>query len=213
MTLLQILRLFDKRWNDMWNEVHAAAFCLDPEYNYMDHKANDDAYEGLLKMIGHVHGKDSPEAAKAVEQFGKFKNREGIFAWDMIWKAAKTMRGGEWWLQNGGCVKELQQVAVRVLSAPVSSSAGERNWSTYGFIISDLRTRLTSERAEKLVYVHMNSRATKKVKKLDYVSEAFEWDEPSLAWLAEEFEWKGVENDEDEVRCDDDGQRAETVAV
>jgi hypothetical protein len=45
--------------------------------------------------------------------------------------------------------------------------------TTYGLVIRDLRTRLTSERAEKLVYVHMNGRALHKVKKLDYVSEAF----------------------------------------
>ena len=87
------------------------------------------------------------------------------------------------------------------------------NWSTYGLVISDLRTRLTSERAEKLVYVHMNSRALRKVKKLDYVSEAFEWDEESLAWVNEEFKWEGVEVEDEEVRCDDQGQKVVQVEV
>ncbi|KAH9309629.1 hypothetical protein KI387_026745, partial [Taxus chinensis] len=35
-----------------------------------------------------------------------------------------------------------------------SSSASERNWSTYGWIHSVKRNRLTSARAEKLVAVH-----------------------------------------------------------
>ena len=109
--------------------------------------------------------------------------------------------------------RELQKVAVQVLSAPVSSGAGERNWSTYGLVISDLRTRLTSERAEKLVYFHMNSRALHKVKKLDYVSEAFEWDEESLAWVNEEFNWEGVEVEDEEVRCNDQGQKVVQVEV
>ncbi len=197
----------------MYNEVQGAAFCLDPEYNYMNHTENQDAYEGLLKMIARTYGKDSPKAAAAIQQYSTFKNRTGILAWGMIWQAAKNMRAGEWWLQNGGGVKELQKVAVRVLSAPVSSGAGERNWSTFGLIISDLRTRLTSERAEKLVYVHMNGRALRKVKKLDYISDAFEWDEESLTWVNEEFAWKGVEEENEEVRCDDEGQAIVQVEV
>ncbi|KAH9327843.1 hypothetical protein KI387_043777, partial [Taxus chinensis] len=34
------------------------------------------------------------------------------------------------------------------------SSASERNWSTYGWLHSVKRNRLTSARAEKLVAVH-----------------------------------------------------------
>ena len=59
----------------------------------------------------------------------------------------------------------------------------------------------------------MNSRAVNKVKRPDYVSEAFEWDEASLAWLEEEFSWLGVENEEEEVRCDDAGQKIDSVSV
>jgi len=42
-----------------------------------------------------------------------------------------------------------------VLSAPVAAGAGEKNWSTYGHIVSDLCTSWTSEQAKKLVFMHI----------------------------------------------------------
>jgi hypothetical protein len=38
-------------------------------------------------------------------------------------------------------VPELVKVAVRALSAPIAAGAGERNQSTYGFIVSRLRKK------------------------------------------------------------------------
>jgi DNA polymerase III delta subunit len=42
---------------------------------------------------------------------------------------------------------------------------------------------------------------------------AFEWDEESLAWVNEEFKWEGVEVEDEEVRCDDQGQKVVQVEV
>ncbi len=53
----------------------------------------------------------------------------------------------------------------------------------------------------------------RKVKKLDYVSKASEWDEESLAWVNQEFKWEGVEVEDEEVRCDDQGQKVMQVEV
>ena len=108
---------------------------------------------------------------------------------------------------------ELQKVAVRVLSAPVAAGAGERNWSTYGHIVSDLRTSLTSERAKKLVFIHMNSRVIAKTRRVDYVSDTFKWDAASMEWAAEAFLWKEKRSAEDEVPCDDAGKIIETTKL
>lgn len=59
-----------------------------------------------------------------------------------------------WWKFHGKDTPELKLLAIRLLSQIASSSAAERNWSTYGFIHSIKRNRLTSKRAEKLVGVH-----------------------------------------------------------
>jgi len=50
----------------------------------------------------------------------------------------------------------LKALALKLLGQPTSSSSCERNWSTYGFINSALRNRLTPPHAEDLVFVHNN---------------------------------------------------------
>jgi hypothetical protein len=55
---------------------------------------------------------------------------------------------------HGDDAPEIQHLAIRLLSQIASSSAAERNWSTYSFIHSIKRNRLSSKRAEKLVAVH-----------------------------------------------------------
>ncbi|GJW24493.1 hypothetical protein Tco_0038304 [Tanacetum coccineum] len=52
----------------------------------------------------------------------------------------------------------LQALAFRVLPQPTSSSCSERNWSTYSFVNSLRRNKLTPKRAEDLVFVHNNLR-------------------------------------------------------
>ena len=59
-----------------------------------------------------------------------------------------------WWTWHGRDTPELKILASRLLSQVASFSAAERNWSTYSYIHSIKRNRLTSKRAEKLVTVH-----------------------------------------------------------
>ncbi|GJS99369.1 hAT dimerization domain, ribonuclease H-like domain protein [Tanacetum coccineum] len=49
-------------------------------------------------------------------------------------------------------------LAFRLLGQPSSSSCVERNWSTYAFIHSLRRNKLTTSRAQDLVYIHNNLR-------------------------------------------------------
>jgi len=56
-----------------------------------------------------------------------------------------------------------------------SSSAAQRNWSTYDFIHTKKRNRLTEERARDLVYVHSNLRLLDNIQAVNYVETAVEW--------------------------------------
>ena len=64
----------------------------------------------------------------------------------------------KWWSNHGQSIPLLQKIALKLLNQPASSSCCERNWSTYGFIHSMKRNKLTPERAEDLVFVHCNLR-------------------------------------------------------
>ena len=62
------------------------------------------------------------------------------------------------WINHGQSVPLLQKIALKLLNQPASSSCCERNWSTYSFMHSMKRNKLTPERAEDLVFVHSNLR-------------------------------------------------------
>ncbi|KAL1194379.1 hypothetical protein V5N11_017847 [Cardamine amara subsp. amara] len=69
-----------------------------------------------------------------------------------------TMEPKFWWANFGAQTPLLQTLAFKVLGQPSSSSCAERNWSTYSFIHSLKRNKLTTSRAQDLVYIHNNLR-------------------------------------------------------
>ncbi|KAK8573379.1 hypothetical protein V6N13_100179 [Hibiscus sabdariffa] len=71
---------------------------------------------------------------------------------------ATTMSPISWWSTYGSKTPELVEIAIRVLSQPISSSSTERVWSTYSYIHNIKRNRLNAKCAEKLVFIHSNIR-------------------------------------------------------
>lgn len=63
-----------------------------------------------------------------------------------------------WWVNHGQSIPVLLSLALKLVNQPASFSCCERNWSTYSFINSMKRNKLTPERAEDLVFVHNNLR-------------------------------------------------------
>jgi hypothetical protein len=177
-TKARVKQLLSDRWDDLHSELHGAGLCLDPEFHDIDHyQANEgQPYWDLFAIVHKVYGNDD-RADKALEQFSNYTNKIGMWGNEKIFRSAKNMPAWTWWQQWKGRVPELAKVAMRVLSQVSGAGAGERNWSTYGFIMSDLRNRLAPGRAEKLVYVHYNKRAVQRVKRVDYAESFFKWSE------------------------------------
>lgn len=65
----------------------------------------------------------------------------------------------------------LYQVAKPTIEMVCSSAASERGWSTFRFIHSRLRNRLTNERVKKLVFVYTNCAMLDQEDKFDYIFE------------------------------------------
>ena len=72
-----------------------------------------------------------------------------------------------------------------------SSSAAERNWSTYDFIHSKTRNRLTEKRATDLVYAHSNLRIMHTVTSVAYTEATVEWEQ----WAVEESDPESDSNE------------------
>ncbi|CAI9289026.1 unnamed protein product [Lactuca saligna] len=78
-----------------------------------------------------------------------------------------TMEPKNWWVNFGAQTPFLQTLAFRLLGQPSFSSCAECNWSTYAFIHSLKRNKLTTIRAQDLVYIHNNLRILSRTLKDD----------------------------------------------
>lgn len=173
---MQVKHAYDERWKKGHTVLHSIAFALDPEYLYVDMSKNPEVALDVIKYIDIYHGKGTLKAVKAAAQYGTFRACQGIFARETVRAAAAHMPAHLWWNTWGGTVEELKEIAVRVLAQPVGAGAGERNWSTYSFIVDKRRNRLSVDRARKLVFVHFNVRLLRKVHAVDYEAEYFAWE-------------------------------------
>ena len=62
----------------------------------------------------------------------------------------------EWWFMYGNHALTLRNLALKVLSQTASSSACERNWSTFALIHTKQRNRLAYPRLQQLVFCYYN---------------------------------------------------------
>ena len=156
----QVRPIIQRRWDRMNTPLHMAAYAINPKW-YVERAGRvppiDDAEvkNGFLDAIGKMYSEE--EGAKLRRQFVQFASLSGPFnkrgaRVDRIDLGQDDPIG--WWRIYGDGAPELKHLAIRLLSQIASSSAAERNWSTYSFIHSIKRNRLTSRRAEKLVAVH-----------------------------------------------------------
>ncbi|XP_059064530.1 uncharacterized protein LOC131856678 [Cryptomeria japonica] len=150
-----------RRWNIMNTPLHMAAYALNPKwYAPKDGRLppcdDDEVLDGFTRTIDKIYTEEQASILRA--QFLDFTNLRGPTLskpqarLDIAILAQRDPIG--WWTWHGRDTLQLKLLATRLLSQVASSSAAERNWSTYGFIHSIKRNRFTSRRAEKLVAVH-----------------------------------------------------------
>ncbi|XP_073046049.1 uncharacterized protein [Primulina eburnea] len=99
----------------------------------------------------------SSERRSVNEEFASFSAAIDEFSDNDAMHDRGLMSPTKWWVIHGASTPTLQSLALKLLGQP-SSSCCERNWSTYNFIHSLKRNKITPQRAEDLVYVHYNLR-------------------------------------------------------
>lgn len=98
------------------------------------------------------------EHRRVLDEYAMFSMKSGPFEDLSSISHMATMEPKNWWANFGAQTPFLQTLAFRLLGQPSSSSCAERNWSTYAFIHSLRRNKLTTSRAQDLVYIHNNLR-------------------------------------------------------
>jgi hypothetical protein len=181
----QVEVAWGRRWTMLHVDLHAAAFTLDPEFHGHESRRTDlELKAGFHAVLGRMLSEEAQ--IRALKQHTEYSSKDGVWGHDVTWKLAKVVPAHAWWMEYSAAAPDLAEVAIRVLSQVSSACCCERNWSTYDFIHSKLRNRLTPARAESLVYVFSNLRLLKKSTDVSYEEEFPEWAEdvpaPTVDW-------------------------------
>ncbi|XP_074297184.1 uncharacterized protein LOC141627876 [Silene latifolia] len=189
--------LITERWEKMNVPLHCLGFALNPRFynaKYLmstapggvKRKAPNTDKEVVTRVMKAFEkfATNSSEEVKLREQFGQFHMKMGLFGMKAAQEDALIMDGITWCSSYGAETPELAQIAIKILSQPISSSLAERNWSTYKFVHSVVRNRLNNVRAEKLVFIHSNLRLLSRFTAEYKTGEFKKWDvEPDDASL------------------------------
>ncbi|XP_058208236.1 uncharacterized protein LOC131321250 [Rhododendron vialii] len=170
-----IWKIVDERWAlQLHRPLHAVAYFLNPRFHYdASFEADEEVRLGLYTVIERMYP-GIQARLKLDAQMDKFHNAVGMFGIDMAVITRENKQPGLWWESYGGCCKELQELATRVLSLTCSATGCERNWSTFQHIHSKKRNRLEAQRLNALVFVKYNLTLELRQKKREENSDAYD---------------------------------------
>ncbi|XP_077251746.1 uncharacterized protein LOC143890963 [Tasmannia lanceolata] len=155
------------RWNKSNTPLHCLAHSLNPRY-YSEQWLSEDSsrvpphkdakiYTERIKCFKRYFT-NFEDRTRANVEFAKFSMKSGLFNDVDSINQRFTIKPHEWWAIYATCAPMLQSIALKILMQPSSSSCAERNWSTYSFVHSLKRNKITPQRAQDLLFVHSNLR-------------------------------------------------------
>ncbi|CAI6367056.1 unnamed protein product [Macrosiphum euphorbiae] len=138
---IKIVADIKKRKLFILGTVHLAAELLDPKTQGCKLNSNEriDALEFIYEL-GISMG------VNIMEDLSNYQSKTDKFAKKFIWENSLLSEPLKWW-QFLNHISPLSKVAVRILSAPCTSAATERTFSTFSWIHNKKRNKLTTERA------------------------------------------------------------------
>eukprot|EP01127_Copromyxa_protea_P010323 TRINITY_DN2511_c0_g1_i5.p1 TRINITY_DN2511_c0_g1~~TRINITY_DN2511_c0_g1_i5.p1 ORF type:complete len:594 (-),score=80.92 TRINITY_DN2511_c0_g1_i5:2252-4033(-) len=144
-----IVDFLKDRWNLITDDIYAAAFLVDPRWRGMA-IAQADYLDGerILKLMA------GPQWQNLEATFQDFRDSSGLFSGHvnqngdpkLMWRRAKDTREG----------KQLADIALYLLSYPMSAVSVERSFSVVRHIHTWKRNRLGRENLAKLTYIRVN---------------------------------------------------------
>ena len=146
-----------KRWDFMYSDAHGLAHYFDPRFSgkyltapmklqieryILSHHTDIIKNAELLVYKAHINSLKE-EAPNFADNIGAKNSPVTLLLW---WEAVDVDSG----------FPNIRKLAIRLASLCATSSASERNFSTFAFIHNKLRNRLKDSTLERLVYIFSN---------------------------------------------------------
>ena len=155
----EIEKNFMKRWDMMLIDLHYAGAMLNPYLQgHMELQQNGEVKRALNRVFCRL---SNPLGVgfnvKVMAKMNKYEERLGPYSSEEAPDIrVANLQPHQWWSRVGG--EALLKIAKRVLALTCSASLCERNWSMYSFVHNKSRNRLSTKKAEDLVYIYTNMR-------------------------------------------------------
>jgi len=202
----EVDKIIQARWGKMNIPLHCWAFALCAKFYDIEYLKTP-APGGIPRKAPNQDrafrkiADGDVERKKLQEEFTAFHMKKGMFGFKEIQTDAVTMSPIDWWSNYGAETPNLSEVALKVLSQPISSSSAERNWSTYSYIHNVKRNQLNCKTADKLVDIHSNIRLQARFSQSYHTGPTSKWDaDPEDTCLEEsrikleQLRWKDLED-------------------
>ncbi|KAL1448509.1 hypothetical protein WDU94_006621, partial [Cyamophila willieti] len=191
---------FQERKDFAINTIHLAADLLNPASK--GHSLNASELIDALEFICKTGSNMGFESLNIKKQVADYRDKSALFEKQFMWEDLEKICPSLWWRTlRGTC--DLAEVALKILGAPTSSAATERTFSTFAWIHSDRRNRLSSDRAAKITYISQNWKLLHRPPKLELIEEDDENDDGEV---------ERDNNDGEEVdEVNDDGEEVDEV--
>lgn len=138
-------------------DIHLAAYVLDPEYWDVDHLNMADAMQAFSDCIEKIfHFKKAPVDgwhSTLLCQLRTYKNKIGHFSKPCAARSAKNLQPTEFFETYGMATMELTFMARRIFRTSISNDAAELNWKHFKDNCTKARARLGSENVHKLISI------------------------------------------------------------
>jgi hypothetical protein len=141
--------------NTQTQPIHWAAFLLDPisSLQYIDADGQEAAIQWLLDYVS------KQEKKKVSCSIQDFLGKENGFTQSHISQLYVDNLARYWTCYLRSKIHdELAQLAVRIYKTVANSVASERAFSVMGLVVTKLRNRLGSNKANMLIFIYMNLR-------------------------------------------------------
>ena len=139
--------------------IHLAAYVLDPEYWDVDHLAVPDAMQAFADCIDKIfHFRKAPAEeegwyATLIGQLRIYKKKEGLFAKPCATRSAKQLQPSAFFETYGLATAELTYMAKKIFHVSISNDAAELNWKQYKDNCTKARCRLDTGTVNKLICI------------------------------------------------------------
>ncbi|GAV59821.1 LOW QUALITY PROTEIN: Dimer_Tnp_hAT domain-containing protein, partial [Cephalotus follicularis] len=145
--------------------LHCLAHSLNPSYyssSWLNEASNrqpphqDNEISKERKICLKIIFSNNEEFRTVQVEYAKFSGCLEYFTDSDFISDRGKIDSKHWWLIYGSSTPLLQKFALKLLGQLSFSSCAEKNWSTYSFVHSIKRNKMTPQRAEDLVFVHTN---------------------------------------------------------